>query len=82
MDRGQSGRREHFLCRNTKGLENLRYRAFRIFHYLTWITWTGHGKVPKEIIAYRLGRSGIQTGDEAYTKITPEIEKRFLKEVK
>ncbi|SNQ60554.1 tyrosine-type recombinase/integrase [Candidatus Methanoperedens nitratireducens] len=41
-----------------------------------------HGKVPKEIIAYRLGRSGIQTGDEAYTKITPEIEKRFLKEVK
>ncbi len=40
------------------------------------------GKVPKEIIAYRLGRSGIQTGDEAYAKVTPEVEKRFLKEVK
>lgn len=40
------------------------------------------GKVPIEVISYRLGHSNTQTAEESRSKVTLEIEKRFLKDIK
>lgn len=40
------------------------------------------GKIPIEVIAYRLGHSNTKTTGEPYSDVTPELEKRFMKDVK